>query len=163
MAATVAWAPRFQFAAVRKRVARPTEHWLLLVVSSILTVSRGWLVSEILKVAVPVGSATASVIGSIKTGLGGTLGGISIILALGAMIGRFLEHSGGGRVLAEWFLNRFSKRNAVWAVLIDWTWFGLTPSLQILLGGALIVGAGLWLVLHERHEDALASAHRPPS
>jgi gluconate transporter len=67
----------------------------------------------------------ASVIGSIKGGLGSTLGSISIILALGAMIGRFLEHSGGGAVLAEWFLNKFSKRHAVWAVLIGSFLIGL--------------------------------------
>lgn len=51
----------------------------------------------------------------------------------------------------------------VWALLLDLVWFDLTPSRQALLGGALIVGAGLWLVLHERDEVAVASARRPPS
>ncbi|MBW2526726.1 MAG: DMT family transporter [Deltaproteobacteria bacterium] len=51
----------------------------------------------------------------------------------------------------------------VWALAVDLVWFGLWPSRQVLGGGALIVGAGLWLVLHERDESALASARRPPS
>jgi len=58
-----------------------------------------------------------SVIDAIKGGMGDALGKIAIILALGAMIGRFLEHSGGGRVLADWFLDKFGKGRASWAVL----------------------------------------------
>ncbi len=57
------------------------------------------------------------VIESIKGGLGDALGKIGIILAVGAMIGRFLEHSGGGRVLADWFLDKFGNQRAGWAVL----------------------------------------------
>lgn len=63
------------------------------------------------------GMAPPDVIASIKTGLGDTMGSIAIILALGAMIGRFLEHSGGGRVLADWFLEKFGHNRASWAVL----------------------------------------------
>jgi len=63
-----------------------------------------------------VGMEPLTVIGSIKNGLGSTLGSISIILALGAMIGRFVEHSGGGTVLADWFLEKFGQNRAAWAV-----------------------------------------------
>lgn len=54
---------------------------------------------------------------SIQTGFGEALGFIAVVVALGAMMGRFLEHSGGGRALAEWLLARFGERYAVWAVL----------------------------------------------
>jgi gluconate transporter len=54
---------------------------------------------------------------SIQTGFGEALGFIAVVVALGAMMGRFLEHSGGGRALAEWLLGKFGDRYAVWAVL----------------------------------------------
>jgi len=64
------------------------------------------------------GMEPVKVIKSVQTGFGEALGFIAVVVALGAMIGRFLEHSGGGRVLAEWLLARFGRENAVWAVLI---------------------------------------------
>ncbi len=54
---------------------------------------------------------------SIQAGFGEALGFIAVVVALGAMMGRFLEYSGGGRALAEWLLAKFGPRRAVWAVL----------------------------------------------
>ncbi|MCW5981781.1 MAG: gluconate:H+ symporter [Bryobacteraceae bacterium] len=63
------------------------------------------------------GMDPAKVLKSVQTGLGDTLGFIAVVIALGAMIGRFIEHSGGGRVLADWFLDKFGRDRAAWAVL----------------------------------------------
>lgn len=75
------------------------------------------LIISAIALGVSVGMEPMAVISSVKTGMGDTLGGITIILVLGGMIGRFLEHSGGGRVLAEWFLEKFGDRYSAWAVL----------------------------------------------
>src|SRR3984893_3757484 len=57
------------------------------------------------------------VLKSIQTGFGDALGFIAVVVGLGAMIGRFLEYSGGGRALADWLLKKFGRDRAVWAVL----------------------------------------------
>lgn len=63
------------------------------------------------------GMAPAKLLKSMQTGFGEALGFIAVVVALGAMIGRFLEHSGGGRKLADWLLSKFGKDRAAWAVL----------------------------------------------
>lgn len=54
---------------------------------------------------------------SIQAGFGEALGFIAVVVALGSMMGRYIEHSGGGRALAEWLLEKFGPKHAVWAVL----------------------------------------------
>jgi gluconate transporter len=63
------------------------------------------------------GMEPAKVLKSIQAGFGEALGFIAVVVALGAMMGRFLEYSGGGRALAEWLLAKFGPKHAVWAVL----------------------------------------------
>lgn len=63
------------------------------------------------------GMAPAKLLKSIQNGFGEALGFIAVVVALGAMIGRFIEHSGGGRALAERLLSAFGEKRAVWAVL----------------------------------------------
>jgi gluconate transporter len=63
------------------------------------------------------GMAPAKLLKSIQNGFGEALGFIAVVVALGAMIGRFIEHSGGGRALAERLLATFGEKRAVWAVL----------------------------------------------
>src|SRR5215469_9557949 len=64
------------------------------------------------------GMPADKVLKSIQSGFGEALGFIAVVVGLGAMIGRFLEHSGGGRALADWLLARFGKERAVWSVLV---------------------------------------------
>ncbi|HEY3837559.1 MAG TPA: gluconate:H+ symporter [Bryobacteraceae bacterium] len=59
-----------------------------------------------------------AVLTSIQKGFGEALGFIAVVLGLGAMIGAYIESSGGGRVLADWLLVKFGKERAVWAVLL---------------------------------------------
>src|ERR1700683_3795322 len=49
---------------------------------------------------------------SIQAGFGDALGFIAIVIGLGAMIGRFLEYSGGGRALGGWRVDKFGAVRA---------------------------------------------------
>ena len=63
------------------------------------------------------GMPAAKLLKSIQAGFGEALGFIAVVVALGAMMGRYIEYSGGGRALAEWLLEKFGPKRAVWAVL----------------------------------------------
>src|SRR5207302_9920245 len=65
------------------------------------------------------GMPPKQVLTSIQTGFGDALGFIAVVVGMGAMIGRFLEYSGGGRALADWLLLKFGKDNAAWAMLVS--------------------------------------------
>ncbi len=64
------------------------------------------------------GMTPQALLKSLQAGVGDALGFIAVVLGLGALIGAFLEHSGGGRVLADWLLQLFGRERAVWAVLV---------------------------------------------
>lgn len=99
-----------------------------------------------------VGMDPLKVIKSIQTGFGEALGFIAVVVALGAMIGRFLEHSGGGRVLADWLLNKFGKENAVWAVLIAAFLVGLPIFFEV---GFIILVPLAWSLARESKKSLL--------
>ena len=63
------------------------------------------------------GMPPAAVLKSIQNGFGEALGFIFVVLGLGAIIGAYLDHSGGGHVLANWLLKRFGRERAAWAIL----------------------------------------------
>src|ERR1044071_6808133 len=95
-----------------------------------------------------VGMPPDKVLKSIQTGFGEALGFIAIVVGLGAMIGRFLEHSGGGGALADWLLARLGDGRAAWAVagggvaLPDWLLarFGKERAAWAMLVAAFLVG-----------------------
>src|SRR5579885_1679000 len=64
------------------------------------------------------GMPPEKVLKSMQSGFGEALGFIAVVVGLGAMIGRFLEHSGGGRILADWLLRKCGTERAAWALLI---------------------------------------------
>src|SRR5262245_39093803 len=65
------------------------------------------------------GMPPEKVLKSIQNGFGEALGFIAVVVGLGTMIGRFLEHSGGGRALADWMLAKFGRDRAAWAMLFS--------------------------------------------
>lgn len=71
------------------------------------------------------------VLKSIQNGFGEALGFIAVVVALGAMIGRFIEYSGGGRVLAEAILRLFGPDRSVWAVLFAAFLIGLPIFFEV--------------------------------
>lgn len=50
------------------------------------------------------------IIGSIKTGMGNTLGILAIVLALGTMLGKMMAESGGAERLAQTLIKRFGEK-----------------------------------------------------
>jgi Gnt-I system low-affinity gluconate transporter len=55
---------------------------------------------------------------SIQTGMGSTLGYIAVIVGLGAIFGKILEHSGGAEALSRYLLTKFGEKKAPWALTI---------------------------------------------
>jgi Gnt-I system low-affinity gluconate transporter len=58
------------------------------------------------------------VIESIKSGMGGTLGFVAVVVGLGSIFGALLESSGGAFALAHHLLKKFGDRKASWAMMI---------------------------------------------
>jgi len=92
------------------------------------------------------------VLKSIQNGFGDALGFIAVVVGLGAMIGRFLEHSGGGRVLADWLLERFGTQRAVWAILIAAFLVGLPLFFEV---GFVILAPLVWNLSRETKRSLL--------
>src|SRR4051794_29613257 len=68
------------------------------------------LLSVSIAVALAAGISPADLVTTIETGMGAVLGHIAIIIALGAMIGRIIELSGGAQSLATTLMERFGTR-----------------------------------------------------
>src|SRR5690625_1366794 len=91
--------------------------WLLLVVALIVWMTaRGGvhpflaLLFGALAVGFLAGLDAVTIIGSITDGFGGTLQAIGIVIAAGAIIGEYLDRSGGAWVLAERILEKTGER-----------------------------------------------------
>jgi gluconate transporter len=98
------------------------------------------------------GMPAAKVLKSIQSGFGEALGFIAVVVGLGAMIGRFVEHSGGGRALAEWLLARFGKDRAAWAILIAAFLVGLPIFFE---AGFVILVPLVWNLARESRRSLL--------
>jgi gluconate transporter len=59
-----------------------------------------------------------AILKSIELGMGGFLGMLAPILALGAIVGKMMEVSGGAERLARTMINTLGKRNTHWAMMI---------------------------------------------
>jgi gluconate transporter len=77
------------------------------------------------------GLGPARVLKSMQAGFGDALGFIAVVISLGAVIGRLLEHSGGGRALADWLLERAGPKHAVWAVFFAAFLIGLPIFFEV--------------------------------
>lgn len=98
------------------------------------------------------GMAPAAVLKSMQSGFGEALGFIAVVVGLGAMIGRFLEHSGGGRALADWLLVKFGRDRAVWAVLTAAFFVGLPIFFEV---GFIILVPLVWNLARESKRSLL--------
>src|SRR5438874_5921593 len=98
------------------------------------------------------GMAPEKVLKSIQTGFGDALGFIAVVIGLGAMIGRFLEYSGGGRALADWLLIKFGKDHAAWAVLVASFLVGLPIFFEV---GFIILVPLVWSLTRETKRSLL--------
>src|SRR5438876_2171 len=66
--------------------------------------------------AVVAGMPLATVIHSFEVGVGGTLGHIAIIVALGTMLGKMMAESGGADRIAQTLIQFFGERRVPWAM-----------------------------------------------
>ena len=92
------------------------------------------------------GMEPLKLIKSMQSGVGEALSFIAIVIGFGAMIGRFVEHSGGGRVLADWLLEKFGRDRAQWAVLTATFLVGLPVFFEV---GFIILAPLVWNVARE--------------
>jgi gluconate:H+ symporter, GntP family len=108
----------------------------------------------------------ADVVSTLTGGFGTTLASVALLVGLGAMLGRLLEHSGGAQVLADSLIHRFGEQRAPMALGIAALLFGfpiffdagLVVFLPIVftvaarLGGSLLTYglpvAGAFAVMH---------------
>src|SRR5579872_294819 len=98
------------------------------------------------------GMGPDKVLKSIQAGFGDALGFIAVVVGLGAMIGRFLEQSGGGRALADWLLLKFGKDRAAWALLVAAFLVGLPLFFEV---GVVIMAPLVWSVARETKRSLL--------
>jgi len=92
------------------------------------------------------------VLKSIQAGFGDALGFIAVVVGLGAMIGRFLEYSGGGRALADSLLAKFGKDQAAWAMLVAAFLVGLPIFFEV---GFIIMVPLVWNLARETKRSLL--------
>src|SRR5688572_12770635 len=75
------------------------------------------LILSALFMGIASGMSLNDVIKAIKDGLGGTLGNIAIVLALGTMLGKMMAESGGAERIAKTLIDRFGQKNVHWAMM----------------------------------------------
>jgi gluconate transporter len=98
------------------------------------------------------GMAPEKLLKSIQNGFGDALGFIAVVIGLGAMIGRYLEYSGGGRALADWLLDKFGKDRAAWAMLVAAFLVGLPIFFEV---GFIILVPLVWNLTRETKRSLL--------
>lgn len=98
--------------------------FLTLIIVSLLTA---------LVAGVPIGAIATTLTG----GFGATLGTVALLVALGAMLGRLIEHSGGAKALADKFVEVFGEKRAPFALGVA----------SLILGFPMFFDAGLVMML----------------
>ncbi len=64
------------------------------------------------------GMEPAPLLKSIENGVGSTLGGLALIICLGAILGKILEASGAAEKISTTLINSFGEKNIQWAMLL---------------------------------------------
>src|SRR5215510_3588295 len=124
---------------------------LTLILAAKLHAFIGLLISAMF-MGLAAGMPPEKVLKSIQNGFGEALGFIAVVIGLGAMIGRFLEYSGGGRALADWLLIKFGKDHAAWAVLTAAFLVGLPIFFEV---GFIILVPVVWNLTRESKRSLL--------
>src|SRR5262245_34883684 len=110
------------------------------------------LVVSAMALGLSTGMAPDKVLKSIQAGFGEALGFIAVVVGLGAMIGRYLEYSGGGRALADWLLLKLGKDRASWAIMIAAFLVGLPIFFEV---GFVILAPLVWNLARETKRSLL--------
>ncbi len=64
------------------------------------------------------GMSPQQLLKTIDAGVGSTLGGLALVICLGAVLGKILEESGAAEKIATTLIGHFGERNIQWAMLL---------------------------------------------
>jgi len=64
------------------------------------------------------GMSPRDLLKTIDLGVGSTLGGLALVICLGAILGKVLEESGAAEKIATTLIGRFGEKNIQWALLL---------------------------------------------
>jgi GntP family gluconate:H+ symporter len=84
-----------------------------------------------LALAVATGMPAHSIIHSFETGVGGTLGHIAVVVALGTMLGKMMAESGGADQIAYTLIRFFGEKNVSWAMVVIGLIVGLPAFFEV--------------------------------
>lgn len=84
-----------------------------------------------LGLAVVAGMPAATVVHSFETGVGGTLGHIAIIVALGTMLGKMMAESGAADQIAHTLVGVFGEKRVPWAMVFIALIVGLPAFFEV--------------------------------
>src|SRR5690625_4320713 len=83
------------------------------------------------------GIPTDQIVPTMVGGFGGTLGSVALLVGLGAMLGKLVEHSGGAKILADKMIDMFGESRAPFALGVA----------SLLMGFPIFFDAGLIVML----------------
>lgn len=133
--------------------------WLLLVVAVIIWMTARLNLHPFLALlfgAIAIGFLsglnTTSLISSIAGGFGSTLQSIGIVIAAGAIIGEYLDRSGGAKVLAGNILSKVGEKNSPLAMSIT----GYIVSIPVFCDSGFIVLSSLNKAIAKRTKISLS-------
>lgn len=92
------------------------------------------LISSIV-VGIIAGMDPLTIVKTIQTGMGNTLGFVAVVVGLGAMFGAILEHSGGAEAIASFLLKRTGDKGASWALMLT----GFVIAIPVFFDVAFII------------------------
>jgi GntP family gluconate:H+ symporter len=84
-----------------------------------------------LSLAVVTGMPLSTVVHSFEAGMGGTLGHIAIIVALGTMLGKMMAESGAANQIAYTMIRLFGEKRIPWAMAVIGLVVGLPAFFQV--------------------------------
>lgn len=124
---------------------------LLIGLLELLGMNLGWLPQP--EEALSLGS----LLKTIQTGFGSTLGSLAIIVVFGAVIGKLMVDSGAANQIAETLIEKLGVRNVKIAMVLAGTVFGLAMFYEV----AFIIMAPL--IVAVAHEAKMPSSSAPSS
>jgi gluconate:H+ symporter, GntP family len=84
-----------------------------------------------LALAVVTGMPASSVVHSFEAGVGGTLGHIAVVVALGTMLGKMMAESGGAEKIAHTLIGIFGEKHIHWAMVVIGLVVGLPAFFEV--------------------------------
>lgn len=84
-----------------------------------------------LALAVATGMPANAIVHSFEAGLGGTLGHIAVVVALGTMLGKMMAESGGADQIAFTLIRLFGEKHVHWAMVVIGLIVGLPAFFEV--------------------------------